>query len=466
MSILVNKHTRVVVQGITGQAGRFHTRRCKEYGTQIVAGVTPGRGGDSVEGLPVFETVFEAVEKTEADATMVVVPAPFAADAILEAIDAGIRTIVAITEGIPVLDMVRVMETLRSTDAVLIGPNCPGVITPDQCKIGIMPGYVHSPGKIGVMSRSGTLTYEAVWQLTQLGLGQSTCIGLGGDPLVGVSFIDLLERFEADPETEGVLMIGEIGGESEELAAAYIAEHITMPVAAFIAGRSAPPGKRMGHAGAIVSGGRGTAQEKIVALQSAGVVVAESLASVGLAMQEALQQRGGGGASSDVRLSAWNETPIAPNIQDCMKAVEVMALGMAPPVVVDASIPIRDVLQRMQEDQSGCALVQRDDELCGIFTERDVLNQVIGFEGVLDHPIVDVMTSDPVRVHETDPIWKALRIMHHGGFRNVPVVDSHERAVACVRHKDLIHYLVEHFPQQVLNLPPDPENIHKARDGG
>jgi len=268
MSILVDKETRVLCQGITGRAGQFHTRHCFEYGTRMVGGVTPGKGGETIEGLPVFDTCAEAAQKTGADATMIFVPPPFAADAILEAADAGIRTIVAITEGIPVLDMVRVIDVMRRSDAVLIGPNCPGVITPEECKIGIMPGYIHRRGPVGVISRSGTLTYEAVWQLSQLGLGQSTCIGLGGDPIVGTSFIDLLEMFQKDPATEGVLMIGEIGGSAEEEAAGYVARHVTKPVAAFIAGSTAPPGKRMGHAGAEV---------------------AESPADMGAAMQRALQ---------------------------------------------------------------------------------------------------------------------------------------------------------------------------------
>jgi succinyl-CoA synthetase alpha subunit len=267
MSILIDKNTRVLCQGITGKAGQFHTQQCREYGTQIVGGVTPGRGGQSFEGLPVFDTVAEAVEKTGADATMIFVPPPFAADAILEAAAAGIRTIVAITEGVPVLDMARVMGQLRGSDVVLVGPNCPGVITPEQCKIGIMPGYIHRAGPIGLISRSGTLTYEAVWQLSSAGLGQSTCVGIGGDPIVGTSFVDLLARFEHDPQTQAVLMIGEIGGTAEEEAAAYVARCMTKPVAAFIAGRTAPPGKRMGHAGAIISGGRGTAGEKIAALE-------------------------------------------------------------------------------------------------------------------------------------------------------------------------------------------------------
>jgi succinyl-CoA synthetase alpha subunit len=287
MSILINRDTRVLCQGITGKAGQFHTRNCIEYGTRVVGGVTPGKGGTMAEGVPVFDTVAEAVEATGADATMIFVPPAFAADAILEAEDAGIRVIVAITEGVPVLDMVRACEVIRRSRSRLIGPNCPGVITPEQCKIGIMPGYIHRAGPIGVISRSGTLTYEAVWQLTGLGLGQSTCIGLGGDPIVGSSFIDLLKLFEEDPQTEGVLLIGEIGGTAEEEAAAYIKDHFHKPVAAFIAGRTAPPGKRMGHAGAIISGGKGTAAEKIAALQAAGIVVADSPADMGAAMRRA-----------------------------------------------------------------------------------------------------------------------------------------------------------------------------------
>ncbi len=290
MSILVNKNTRVICQGITGSAGRFHARQCLEYGTRVVGGVTPGKGGETVDGLPVFDTVDEAVRHTGADATMIFVPPAHAADAILEAADAGIRTIVAITEGIPVLDMVRVFDVIRRSKSILIGPNCPGVITPDECKIGIMPGYIHRRGPIGVVSRSGTLTYEAVWQLTRLGLGQSTCVGLGGDPIVGTSFVDLLARFNDDPETDGILLIGEIGGTAEEEAAAYVAKSFRKPVAAFIAGRTAPPGKRMGHAGAIIAAGRGTAREKIAALQSAGVVVAESPADMAAAVQRALRK--------------------------------------------------------------------------------------------------------------------------------------------------------------------------------
>jgi succinyl-CoA synthetase alpha subunit len=290
MSILVNKETRVICQGITGKAGEFHTRGCLEYGTNMVGGVTPGKGGTQVAGLPVFDTVTEAVEKTGANATMIFVPAAFTADAILEALDAGIHVIVAITEGIPPLDMVEVFHKVRASDSILIGPNCPGVITPGACKIGIMPGYIHKPGRIGVISRSGTLTYEAVWQLTNLGLGQSTCIGLGGDPIVGSSFVDLLSLFQDDPDTEGILMMGEIGGTAEEDAAVFVRSHVTKPVAAFIAGRTAPPGKRMGHAGAIISGGKGTAAEKISALRNAGIEVAESPADMGTAVARALKR--------------------------------------------------------------------------------------------------------------------------------------------------------------------------------
>jgi succinyl-CoA synthetase alpha subunit len=290
MSILVDKNTRVICQGITGKAGQFHTKHCIEYGTKVVGGVTPGKGGTTVEGVPVFETVAEAVAETGADATMIFVPPAFTADAILEAADAGIRVIVAITEGVPVLDMVAVREAMRRSGARLIGPNCPGVITPEECKIGIMPGYIHRRGPVGVISRSGTLTYEAVWQLTGLGLGQSTCVGLGGDPIVGTSFIDLLAMFEEDTATEAVLLIGEIGGTAEEEAAEFIQSHMTKPVAAFIAGRTAPPGRRMGHAGAIIAGGKGTAAEKIAVLQAAGIVIADSPADMGAAMRRAMRK--------------------------------------------------------------------------------------------------------------------------------------------------------------------------------
>lgn len=282
MSILVDNNTRLLVQGITGSSGAFHAKGCMEYGTNVVAGVTPGKGGQLFEGkVPVFDTVYEAREKTGCNATMIFVPAPFAADAILEAADAGVELIVCITEGIPVMDMMRVKAALKESSSRLIGPNCPGIITPDQCKIGIMPGYIHKAGKIGVISRSGTLTYEAVWQLTQRGYGQSTCIGIGGDPINGTSHLDAVKLFAEDPGTEALILIGEIGGTAEEEAAEWIKENYKKPVAAFIAGMTAPPGRRMGHAGAIVSGGKGTASGKIDALRAAGIAIAETPASIG-----------------------------------------------------------------------------------------------------------------------------------------------------------------------------------------
>ncbi|HEY8504349.1 MAG TPA: succinate--CoA ligase subunit alpha [Gemmataceae bacterium] len=288
MSILVDRDTKVICQGM-GKAGTFHAIQCREYGTQVVGGVVPGKGGTTKEGFPLFDTVAEAVRKTGADASMVFVPPAGAADAIMEAADAGIRVIVAITEGIPVLDMARVMRFLRDRPhARLIGPNCPGVITPGQCKIGIMPGYIHKPGPVGVISRSGTLTYEAVFQLSEMGLGQSTCVGIGGDPIIGTSQIDLLRMFEDDPQTEAILMIGEIGGTAEERAAEYVRENVRKPVAAFVAGQTAPEGKRMGHAGAIISGGSGTAKEKIAALKAAGIAVAETPADLGAAVRRAM----------------------------------------------------------------------------------------------------------------------------------------------------------------------------------
>lgn len=290
MSILINKDTKVICQGITGSAGTFHTTGCAEYGTQMVGGVTPGKGGQTAAGLPVFDTVEEAVAQTGATATMIFVPPPFAADAILEAVDAGIKVIAAITEGVPVLDMVEVYRRVRASGSVLIGPNCPGLITPGECKIGIMPGYIHNPGKIGIISRSGTLTYEAVWQTSNLGLGQSTCVGLGGDPIVGTSYIDLFKLYQEDDQTEAILMIGEIGGNAEELAAEFVQQHVTKPVAAFIAGATAPPGKRMGHAGAIISGGKGTASEKQAALEAAGITVAPSPADMGMAIKNAIDK--------------------------------------------------------------------------------------------------------------------------------------------------------------------------------
>jgi succinyl-CoA synthetase alpha subunit len=289
MGILVDKNTRVLCQGM-GKAGTFHATQCREYGTQMVGGVAPGKGGTAKEGFPLFNTVAEAVRKTGADATMIFVPPSGAADAIMEAADAGISVIVAITEGVPVLDMARAMGFLKDKPCRLVGPNCPGIITPGQCKIGIMPGYIHQPGPVGVISRSGTLTYEAVWQLSNLGLGQSTCVGLGGDPIVGTSFIDLLRMFQDDPQTEAILMMGEIGGTAEERAAEFVKKHVTKPVAAFIAGQTAPPGKRMGHAGAIISGGSGTAREKIAALHAAGIAVAKSPADLGTTVQAAMKK--------------------------------------------------------------------------------------------------------------------------------------------------------------------------------
>ena len=289
MSILVDKNTKVVTQGITGATGQFHTKACKEYGTQMVAGVTPGKGGTDFEGIPIFDTVGEARAKTGCNASVIYVPPPFAADAIMEAADAGVELVICITEGIPVLDMVKVKRFLAGKNTRLIGPNCPGVITPEQCKIGIMPGYIHKAGKVGVVSRSGTLTYEAVHQLTQLGIGQSTCVGIGGDPVNGTGFIDVLELYNADPNTEAVIMIGEIGGSAEEEAADYVKREMKKkPVAGFIAGQTAPKGKRMGHAGAIISGGKGTAADKIEAMKAAGIHVSPSPAELGTTLKAAL----------------------------------------------------------------------------------------------------------------------------------------------------------------------------------
>ena len=288
MSILVNKNTKVVTQGITGATGQFHTRACKEYGTQMVAGVTPGKGGTDFEGIPIFDTVSAAVAATGANVSVIYVPPPFAADAIMEATDAGLELVVCITEGIPVLDMVRVKRYLDTRTTRLIGPNCPGVITPGECKIGIMPGYIHKPGTIGIVSRSGTLTYEAVHQVTQLGMGQSTCVGIGGDPIAGTGFIDVLRMFQDDSGTAGVIMIGEIGGAAEEQAADFVKSHMTKPVVGFIAGQTAPPGKRMGHAGAIIAGGKGTAADKLKAFHAAGIHVAKSPGELGSTMKAAL----------------------------------------------------------------------------------------------------------------------------------------------------------------------------------
>jgi len=288
MSILVDKKTRLVVQGITGREGTFHALACRDYGTTVVAGVTPGKGGSRHEGVPVFDTVREAVAKEGANTTLIFVPPAFAADAILEAIDAAVPLVICITEGIPTLDMVRVARFLRGSGTRLIGPNCPGIISPGKAKVGIMPGHIHKRGKVGVVSRSGTLTYEAVGQLTRLGLGQSTCVGLGGDPIIGTTFVDCLGLFEDDPATHAILMIGEIGGTAEEEAAAFVKRHVSKPVVGYIAGQTAPPGRRMGHAGAIISGGKGTAAEKVTALRRAGIAVVKSPSEMGAAVKKAL----------------------------------------------------------------------------------------------------------------------------------------------------------------------------------
>ena len=288
MSILVDSATRVLTQGITGATGRFHTRACKEYGTRMVAGVTPGKGGASFEDVPIFDSVEEAVRETGANASVIYVPPAFAADAVMEAADAGVPLVVCITEGVPVQDMMRVKRFLEDRGTVLVGPNCPGVITPDECKVGIMPGHIHRRGRVGVVSRSGTLTYEAVDQLTRLGLGQSTCVGIGGDPIRGMDFIDVLRAFEDDPETEAAVLIGEIGGSAEQDAAEWIRAHMKKPVVGFIVGQTAPPGRRMGHAGAIIAGGKGTAAEKVEALRRAGVRMAPSPADIGQTMKETL----------------------------------------------------------------------------------------------------------------------------------------------------------------------------------
>lgn len=288
MSILVNKNTKVIVQGITGSAGLFHATQCREYGTKVVGGVTPGKGGTEVEGFPVFDTVAAAVKKTGANASLIFVPAPFAMDSMVEAIDAGIDLVICITEGVPTQDMIKVKEYMKGKKARLVGPNCPGVMTPGEAKVGIMPGYIHTPGRIGIISRSGTLTYEAVWQLSNLGIGQSTCVGIGGDPIIGSTFIDILKLFEKDKDTDAVVMIGEIGGSAEEEAAEFIKSHMSKPVVAFIAGATAPKGKRMGHAGAIISGSSGSAKDKVAALERAGVKVCPSPAEMGETLKEAI----------------------------------------------------------------------------------------------------------------------------------------------------------------------------------
>jgi succinyl-CoA synthetase alpha subunit len=288
MSILVNKDSKVIVQGITGSAGLFHATQCREYGTQVVGGVTPGKGGTEVDGFPVFDTVEDARRITDANTSLIFVPAPFAMDSIIEAIDAGVELVICITEGVPTLDMVKVKKYMQGKDVRLIGPNCPGVMTPGEAKVGIMPGYIHTPGRVGIISRSGTLTYEAVWQLSELGIGQSTSVGIGGDPIIGSTFIDILELFNQDDDTDAIILIGEIGGSAEEEAAEYIKKNVKKPVVAFIAGSTAPKGKRMGHAGAIISGSSGSAKDKVAALENAGVKVCPSPAEMGETLKEAI----------------------------------------------------------------------------------------------------------------------------------------------------------------------------------